>query len=195
MRPLGAPGGLGWGRSCADWGLLWNGECRDPTLRAGSVVPRIGAEGSEVSRQGEELVVRQHARQLCDLGGLLRVSPESAVQLVLGRGVTESSGALAVRVVDGSPGGAGVWSKVFVPRSVRVSIVVGSDSGEGLEFACLVKRASMIDRTPLYYLGLSFVEQGEQQAAKAARLLALMASQTRNQLRGPGKITGGGAVA
>lgn len=128
----------------------------------------------------EQLVVRQHERQLCQLPGSVVIAPDHANQVILSRTTVDSTGALDARIVDCSRGGLGLETKVFLPRTCRVLVRLKpeglANAPHDLELSCRVQRVTMLDRTPRYYLGLSFIGQGEAHAARAAQLLAFVNS-------------------
>jgi hypothetical protein len=110
-----------------------------------------------------ELSVRQHERHECDAAGWVRVSREDARRVVLSRQVAGDAGTVACRVVDFSAGGLGIRTGVLLPRGCRVEVEMEGSSGRAVA-ALKVRRAVMVDRTPMYYLGLSYMVEGDREA-------------------------------
>jgi hypothetical protein len=121
----------------------------------------------------EQLVVRQHERYLCRLTCQVRVGEQTAEQVVFARNVGDGSGALDTWVVDCSRGGMGLESTVFLPRGSRLKVRVISDAGAALEVHVRVQRAAMQDRSPTYYLGVSFAGSGDDHTRAVDQILAL----------------------
>ncbi len=122
----------------------------------------------------EQLVVRQHERFHCRLASQLRVAAEVAEQVILARTVGDGSGSLDAFVTDCSRGGLGIESSVFFPRGCRIKVRVkpaDAYEGPGPEMVVRVQRVSMLDRTPTYYLGVSFVSKGPEHEASVGILL------------------------
>jgi hypothetical protein len=129
-----------------------------------------------MSNSAEQLVVRQHERFHCRLPSQIRVAAEVAEQVVLARTVGDGSGALDVFVTDCSRGGVGIESPIFFPRGCRLKVrvkPVDAYEGPGPEVVVRVQRVTMLDRTPTYYLGVSFVSKGSEHEAAVAMLLEM----------------------
>lgn len=122
----------------------------------------------------DQLVVRQHQRLVCCLRASLIVSPAHAKMIVLSRTTADSAGGLSATVVDCSRGGVGLHVPVLLPRTslVSVQIPMSESAAPAIVLHCRVQRATMSDRKPTYYLGLSF-RTDENDAAQVDRLLAL----------------------
>jgi hypothetical protein len=122
----------------------------------------------------EQLVVRQHERFHCRLASQLRVAAEVAEQVILARTVGDGSGLLEAFLTDCSRGGLGIESTVFFPRGCRIKVRVkplDAYEGPGPEMVVRIQRVSMLDRTPTYYLGVSFVSKGPEHEAAVGLLL------------------------
>jgi hypothetical protein len=118
----------------------------------------------------EQLVVRQHERHLCRVACSLRMGEQGAEQVALARSVGDGAGRVEATIVDCSRGGLGLESRVFLPRGSRMLVRIGTPEG-GAELSVRVQRATMTDRTPTYYLGVSFAGSGpEHERAVAATL-------------------------
>lgn len=135
-----------------------------------------------MGKQEDQLAVRRHDRQDCDLPGWVRVDDVHSAQVVFSRAVVENGGVISVRIVDCSRGGLGVRSSVYLPRGVKITVGFCTESGQHEtehELQVRVQRGSMVERTPTYYLGTSVVEHpGAKQTL--ASLLAFAA-----QVQGP----------
>ena len=91
----------------------------------------------------------------------VRVAEDAADQVTLARSIGDGSGAIDVFITDASRGGLGIESVVFMPRGCRLKIrVQGGTAGSVHDLTLRVQRVTMLDRTPTYYLGLSFVSKG-----------------------------------
>ncbi len=116
-----------------------------------------------MSEKPRELVVRQHERYRCDLPAKLELCSDDAERVMLSGQATGADGRIEARLEDASVGGFGVRTKVFLPKGARVlvSIQVG-EQGDGddaspveLRVRGRVQRAKMVERGPLYYLGMA----------------------------------------
>jgi len=109
----------------------------------------------------EQLAVRRHDRRSCDLPGRLRVAERHASQIALSGAVTEADGSVRLRVIDCGDGGLGLRSPLYLPRGAEATVTLElTENGraESREFQVRVQRTTMIDRSPAYYLGTSFVD-------------------------------------
>lgn len=111
----------------------------------------------------EPTVVRQHERLRCQLAALIAVASEHADRIVFAPSVTHNGrpgSSLAAEVIDASPGGMGIRSKVFIPKQARLTISLEAPPdalhAEPLRYEATVQRVRMLDRAPTYYLGASF---------------------------------------
>jgi len=114
------------------------------------------------------LRVRRHERRECATPAEVLVASSSAEQLTLSRAAIGPSGGVDARIVDFSGGGLGLSSPVYFPRgcALLVRIVPGErEEGRPVEITARVKRARMSDKTPSYYIGLSFDASGDQREA------------------------------
>ena len=78
-----------------------------------------------------------------------------------------------MRLVDCSPGGFGFNTGVFLPKMLRLEIVIEPDTTTGrLAFSTTIKirRVIMLDYTPAYFIGASF-EDSEVSERPALRAL------------------------
>lgn len=129
--------------------------------------------------ESDNLVVRQQERVQCALPVDLRVAPEDAAKVVLSSTAGAGGGLVRAKAVDGSLGGMGIETPVFFPKSCRVSVRVplvepGTDPGVeaiAIELAAQVKRVTMLNRTPVYYIGVLFLGKGAEFEFARARLM------------------------
>lgn len=126
-----------------------------------------------------QLVVRQHERHTCSLpahGGVDVAHAEQvnlAVQIAGG-----AAGEFVCTLTDVSHGGLGLRTTVFVPKTTRVQLRVAlADGGPPVEIALRVMRVAMVDRTPTFNLGTSFLQPQSIIAAALTRLIAAAQSQ------------------
>lgn len=122
----------------------------------------------------EQLVVRQHERHLCRVACRMRVGEQNAEQVTPARSVGDGAGGIDATVVDCSRGGLGLESAIYFPRGCRIKVRLSTD----VELLVRVQRASMTDRKPTYYLGVSFAGSGSEhdRAVAAAVEMAKAAS-------------------
>lgn len=124
--------------------------------------------------RGEDLVVRRHERVRCDLTARIATSNECERQVRLARTLGDGSRVVNARVIDCSPGGLGINTSVYFPKSavIQVRICANGDPASSplFEGALRIQRATMIDGAPTYYLGTSFASAPDQ--AVMSRLLA-----------------------
>jgi len=110
--------------------------------------------------------VRQHERRTCSVPVEAMVGSSSAGSLTLSRAAMGPSGGVELRIVDFSPGGLGLSGGVYFPRGcclmVRLAPEEGSEDGHPVEVTVRVRRARMSDRSPSYYLGVSFEADRDQ---------------------------------
>lgn len=119
------------------------------------------------------LQVREHVRRQCRIDATARVDGAGRAPVVPARAVTDPAGWFNVRLVDISGGGLGLESPLYLPRGCRLIVRATPLSGDDtcqVPFDCRVQRASMLDRTPTYYLGVSFVGDRDLHARAAVRL-------------------------
>jgi hypothetical protein len=122
-----------------------------------------------------DLSVRSHERLRCALPAEVWVVEQSQGQVRLGAGARNAEGALALTVVDCSVGGLGLQSGVYLPRGCRLRIRVvcgaGTANSRAIDGLIVVRRATMTDRSPSYYLGSSFQEGGSEAADQLLELV------------------------
>lgn len=84
-----------------------------------------------------------------------------------------ASGVDAV-LVDVGVGGMGYESDLFFPRGAVVDVSVSDPDGNGSLFSAraVVRRSSMIDRTPSYATGVQFVDPDERTIEAIKRINA-----------------------
>ncbi len=142
----------------------------------------------------DQLVVRQHQRLQCSLPAKVAIADSHAGAVVLARTASEG-GALKTTVVDCSRGGLGLQTHVLLPRSCIVIVQLRDPAPGGdpspIVLTCRVQRVTMTDRTPTFYLGLSF--RNECEAAAIERVLTLAARVSQPPPPGGAGGTGGAA--
>ena len=125
-----------------------------------------------MAKAAPDLVVREHERHICDVRAVFTLAPASAGAVRLAPSVTRGGGAVEARIVDFSRGGLGLASHVYLPPSCAVIVTLVGDDRVGPVLA-RVRRVTMTDRKPTYYLGLGF-EQNPSGLAVAARLIEVL---------------------
>lgn len=106
----------------------------------------------------ESLLVRQHERVSCDLRAKVSPSSEHQSRVRLTRTLGDGSGNVSATVTDCSPGGLGILSPVFFPKTSVLSIcILGEDGAPAYEGSAQVQRVVMHSRQPMYYIGVAFV--------------------------------------
>jgi hypothetical protein len=132
--------------------------------------------------ESDNLVVRQQERVQCALPVELRVAPEDVSRVALSSNAGAGGGLVRAKAVDGSLGGMGIETPVFFPKSCRLTLRIpmveaGAESGAEavvIELAAQVKRVTMLNRTPIYYLGVLFLGKGPEVEAAKARLMEVV---------------------
>ena len=115
-------------------------------------------------RDQEPLAVRRHDRRSCDLPGRLRVAKGHAHQITFSDAVAEADGSVPLRVVDCGEGGLGLRGPFYLPRGAEATLTIDlTEQGRSVtrEVRVRVQRTTMIARSPVYYLGTSFVDLSE----------------------------------
>lgn len=109
----------------------------------------------------ETLLVRQHERLKCSLRVQVTAAPECGTQVRLARTLGDGSRVVSATVIDCSPGGLGINSGVFFPKTSVIHARIAAADGVSTlyEGSLRVQRVAMIGREPTYYLGTSFVER------------------------------------
>jgi hypothetical protein len=108
----------------------------------------------------------------------VEVHPDHAEQFRLSFTGTQSN----LAVTDVSKGGLGLWSPIFMPKNLRVTLTIANFGGGGgkhgiaLKIRGIVRRTSMIDHKPSYQLGLQFVDP----AGRDEQLLVTAAAQEKS---------------
>lgn len=147
----------------------------------------------------EQVVVRQHERYSCRLAAATRVAQDLEGAVPLARGVREGSdgAGIACTIVDVSRGGIGIETGVFLPKTCKVEVTLpGSSIGDASARVALrgtVMRIAMLDRTPRYYLGLSFNPSDMTTTKIAEALLANVKARQTAPAPAPSATTGGRA--
>lgn len=86
----------------------------------------------------------------------VRAAPEFEGQWQLSEGKD-----VPVTLVDYSGGGLGLHSRTFIPRGGLIVVHLDhAKEGSAAECVGRVQRVQMIDRTPTYYVGIAFVNDG-----------------------------------
>ena len=127
-----------------------------------------------MSQKKSSLSVRRHERYACDLPALVRVVPEECGRVRLVGSELDKAGNTPVRLVDCSPGGFGFNTGVFLPKMLRLEIVIEADTTTGrpaLSTTIKIRRVIMLDYTPAYFIGASFEDS---ELSKGSGLRALI---------------------
>lgn len=119
--------------------------------------------------------VRQHQRYVCNMAAATRFDEGDARRLKLSPEASTSATAMACQLIDASRGGVGFSSRVYLPPSLRL-IVSLKVAGIMQEVKVRVQRVRMLDRTPTYYIGTSFVGTGEEHTRVVESLLSQCAA-------------------
>ncbi len=121
----------------------------------------------------QDLSVRQHERLACDLGARVTISPGHGVRL--SRLAPGGGGEFDVRVVDVSRGGLGLRSAVYLPPACVLTVrLLGEGGAPAFECLGTVRRASMIDRSPAYYVGVSTEARSPEQERAIAQTMDVL---------------------
>ncbi|MBL8744841.1 MAG: hypothetical protein JNK58_00640 [Phycisphaerae bacterium] len=138
----------------------------------------------------ETLLVRQHERLTCSLRAQASVAPQCGTQVRLARTLGDGSRTINATVIDCSPGGLGINSGVFFPRSslihVRVSCGEGDQAESVFEETLRVQRVTMVGSDPTYYLGTSFADSPRAESLERLMAAARRASASGQPLKGAG---------
>lgn len=130
-----------------------------------------------MSTKNDQLVVRQHERLLCNLRAHASVAEANASQIAIARTICDGNGSIEVDIVDCSRGGLGLQSSLFLPRSSQLVVRLIADPAAGipgdLEVLVRVQRVTMLNRSPTYYMGVSFRVPGPPQTDRVERLMSL----------------------
>lgn len=126
-----------------------------------------------------ELIVRRHERFELVLPALLSVAPEHQSLVRFNPAICERDGWIPATLVDISPGGLGLMTRVFLPRMsiARVRVMRGQDERQVLDVKVRLQRLTMTDRRPAYLLGTSFVDLTEEQRAMVQAITAELVSE------------------
>lgn len=124
-----------------------------------------------MTQNGNDLSVRQHKRYQCDLASRVRLDSADASAIRFSPAASPSPVQLESRVTDTSHGGLGLSSPVYIPSGTRLMVTMDID-GHERRFQVRVQRVRMTDRTPLYYIGTSFVGTSAEHASGVDALLA-----------------------
>ncbi len=149
-----------------------------------------------MSKQADQLIVRRHSRVECDVAARVRMDEGDDSQVVFSRSVMHADGSVAVRIVDCSAGGLGIQSSVYLPKGSHLVVTVAGGSLAGLAQDVVlhvrVQRGSMVDRSPLYYMGTSLVDRGITMQVIDSLLKAARAQNRQDKDKG---VVGEGAQA
>lgn len=99
--------------------------------------------------------VRRHERVTCRLPARARIASGDRDRVRLSPAVCDAEGWFGAELVDLSRGGAGLRAPIFLPRGVRVDVLVSCPAGR-LEASARVQRTRMTDIVPTYLVGVSF---------------------------------------
>lgn len=122
------------------------------------------------SRDG--LIVRRDARRDVRMRAVVSVPRSEESTLRLSESAPVGAGGVDAVLVDIGKGGMGFESPVFFPRGVELDVSVSDPDGNGalLIERAIVRRTSMIDRTPSYATGVQFLGASEKTIAAIERL-------------------------
>lgn len=128
-----------------------------------------------------DLIVRQHERVECNLPARISIAAAHAPLVRVSRLAPSISGAIPAHIVDISRGGMGLRTPVYLPiRSQLVLSVdapqMGSATSVRLEIPVTLRRVTMIDRQPTYYLGVAFQQLSVELEQKLESLVAAIRS-------------------
>lgn len=118
-----------------------------------------------------ELVVRQHERYRCAVSAELVVASGSERAVRLSASARGTTGSVAATLADCSRGGLGLVTKAYFPPTCLVVVRVRDGQEPVLEFTVRVQRVRMQDRSPTYYVGAAFEEDGAGHAERVAEFL------------------------
>lgn len=128
--------------------------------------------------QKTTLAVRQHVRYLCDLPAHAALELETAAIIKLSRSAVSADGRVPLRVVDLSRGGLGLASTIYFPPGAMLRLEISFPATDGVErlavLPVVVRRTTMTDRTPSYYLGASFERLDTSQKAIVEELTEVL---------------------
>lgn len=113
----------------------------------------------------EDLVIRRHERQDVRMRATVRVSRSDGDVVRFSESAPSMTNAGADTVlVDIGRGGLGFECPVFFPRGAVVDVTVNDPDGNGALLTCrgVVRRTSMVDRTPTYAAGVQFIEPSQE---------------------------------
>lgn len=108
-----------------------------------------------MDQEFKELSGRRHRRETCQVAASLRVAPEHADRVVIGR----AGEAVPATITDFGEGGLGIRTAIFLPRGCALVLRLGEGlpaGGQDAPATIRVRRVRMTDRQPTYYLGASF---------------------------------------
>lgn len=128
-------------------------------------------------------VVRQHERLTCRMPVTLKPVSDAGGQVVLSRTAADGDGSASGVLLDCSRGGLGLESPVYVPRGAIVRVSMARPGTGTVEITGCVQRSMMRDRTPRYYLGLSYAGV---EGAEIPRIEAVMAIARDSGVEGKG---------
>jgi len=140
--------------------------------------------------------VREFERYRCRINASVTVAQGNSEKITFSRHSGDGSGAVPGVIVDCSSGGFAIESGTFLPRASRARVTVNIPNQPPIELDVAVKRAVMINRKPVYNLGLSIVEPVADQETAIRRVLALAkASVGASAPHGAGVPAGGAPSA
>jgi hypothetical protein len=150
----------------------------DPRTREG--FSRLSEAAMGDQKDDGLLVVRRHERHACRVPVRLSVSPAHADRVAFSSAVGpagDGEGGVRAELVDVSDGGLGIETTVMLPRSCHAVVRVSVEGGQTVEATVRVQRVLMTDLKPVYYLGTSLVDDGDE----AKRLMGLIVGAARTE--------------
>lgn len=135
------------------------------------------------------LMVRRTERREVALPALVCVAPQHTTTVRLARGSGHRDGWIEAGLVDLSTKGLGLITQVFLPRGslVRIRLLQpgeGEASNVMVDCNAKVARVIMTDRRPGYLVGVSLVDNSEEQLRALADLIDRFAGELKNTVGG-----------
>jgi hypothetical protein len=120
-----------------------------------------------------DLTLRRFERYLGDFPGEVSIGPASAPAIRIARSALTNAGTVSVRVVDFSRGGLGFKAGVYFPGgcSVHVKMTLEGTPVFRFDAPLIVRRVTMLDGKPTYYIGAAFDPADAALDAKVARVI------------------------
>ncbi len=120
------------------------------------------------------LIVRRDERQDVRMRALISVPRLDDEVLRFSDSAPVGPAGVDAVLVDIGKGGLGFESDVFFPRGAIIDVSITDPDGNGalLSSRAIVRRTSMIDRTPSYATGVQFVDPDQKTLETVERLSA-----------------------